>query len=188
MEEDAIDTYWAEGYTLPALPDFRNWKLQVFSIKSISDARINIEKLPQFLRTMVNEYHAVYGVGTVKDIATFNVRCSNHPDRSMARCRQCRARREAAKLHAMKQQGVEITRGLLVRRQWIIPSQAETKVRAIEELQREDPIIRITSGPNAPIMGRKSRWFHFQTLDRQRAQEEITASEGSVETDLTKTV
>ena len=110
-------------------------------LKVFQTPALTLNAYPNHLRTMVNEYHAVYGVGTVKDIATFNVRCSNHPDKSMARCRQCRARREAAKLHAMKQQGVEITRGLLVRRQWIIPSQAETKVRAIEELQREDPIM-----------------------------------------------
>ena len=178
-KEDADDAYWAEGYSLPKLPNYEGWRLQVFAVKSISDAHLNIERLPTLLRHMVNEYHAVYGVGKIEDIKIFNVRCWNHQGESNGKCRQCRARREAAKLVIMKKLGTEISRGLLVRRNWVPPKPKDEKQKQeIEELRKEDPIGPITSG-RAQVKGRPSRWFHSFTMKPRDSEkrEEIKEQE-----------
>ena len=136
-EEAVYDAYWAEGYSLPKLPNYKNWKLQEFAIKAISDARSNIECLPTKLRKEVNEYHAVYGVGVVKDLKIFNEYCSNHSDKSVKKCRQCRARREAAKLARMIKEGTEISRGLLVRNRWVMPEIKEEILKLELETLKE---------------------------------------------------
>ena len=116
--EDADDAYWSVGYTLPKLPNYQGWRMRTFCIKSVSDNHINIEVLPTYLRTLVNHYHAEYGVGRVTNINTFSVKCSNHQDTSKKRCRQCRARRDTVRLVLMTKLKMEITHGLLVKAGW----------------------------------------------------------------------
>ena len=81
--DDADDAYWAVGYEhYLRYQTTKNWRMRTFCIKCVSDNHINIEALPTKLRTLVNIYHAEFGVGTVKNLDTFNVRCCNHPDES----------------------------------------------------------------------------------------------------------
>ena len=124
-KEDADDAYWSVGYTLPKLPNYQGWRMRTFCIKSVSDNHINIEALPTYLRTLVNNYHAEYGVGRVTNINTFSVKCSNHQDKSVRRCRQCRARRDTVKLVLLTELEMEITHGLLVRTGWEPPKEEE---------------------------------------------------------------
>ena len=105
--DDADNAYWSVGYTLPTLPNYQGWRMRTFCIKCVSDNHINIEALPTELRTLVNIYHAEFGVGTVKNLNTFSVRCCNHPDESERRCRQCRARHDAAKITLQKKLKME---------------------------------------------------------------------------------
>ena len=92
----------------PKLPNYQGWRMRTFCIKSVSDNNINIEVLPTYLRTLVNHYHAEYGVGRVTNINTFSLKCSNHQDTSKKRCRQCRARRDTVKLVLMTRLKMEI--------------------------------------------------------------------------------
>ena len=135
--EDVEDVYWAEGYSLPKLTCYAGWKLQTFAEKSISDSRVNIERLPRVLRYFVNQYHAEYGVGRVKDINTFNVNCSNHPGPTERKCRQCRARVAALKLNVLIAKGIHLSRGLLVRRKWVIPKTDELETESDQEKRME---------------------------------------------------
>ena len=125
--DDAADNYWSVGYTLPPLPNYQGWRMRTFCIKCVLDNHINIETLPTILRTLVNEYHAEFGVGRVKDMNTFNIRCCNHQDESVKKCRQCRARRDTAKLVLQKRLKMEITHGLLVRTGWEPPKEENEK-------------------------------------------------------------
>ena len=120
-KEDADDNYWSVGYTLPKLPNYQGWRMRTFCIKTVSDNNINIEVLPTYLRTLVNYYHAEYGVGRVTNIDTFSVKCSNHQETTRKRCRQCRARRDTVKLVLMTRLKMEITHGLLVKEGWEPP-------------------------------------------------------------------
>ena len=117
-KDDANDAYWAIGYQLPMLPNYQDWRLRTFCIKSVSDHRVNIEKLPAALRTLINIYHAEFGVGVVEDLETFSISCCNHPEESKRRCRQCRARRDAVKMTLQKRLKINITHGLLVGTGW----------------------------------------------------------------------
>ena len=128
-KEDADDAYWSVGYALPKLPNYQGWRMRTFCIKSISENNLNIEALPTYLRTLVNHYHAEYGVGRVTNLNTFNVRCFNHQDISKKKCRQCRARRDIVRLASMTKLEMEITYGLLVRSGWEPP-----KRRKVEKL------------------------------------------------------
>ena len=125
--DDADDAYWSVGYTLPKLPNYQGWRMRTFCIKSVSDNHLNIEALPTLLRTLVNKYHAEYGVGRVENVNTFNVRCCNHQDESVRRCRQCRARRDTVKLVLQTKLKMEITHGLLVRTGWEPPKEEDEK-------------------------------------------------------------
>ena len=139
-KEDADDAYWSVGYTLPKLPNYQGWRMRTFCIKSVSDNNINIEVLPTYLRTLVNHYHAEYGVGRVTNINTFSVKCSNHQDTSKKRCRQCRARRDTVKLVLMTKLKMEITHGLLVKEGWEPP-----KVKKDQKTNQEDATVTTKS-------------------------------------------
>ena len=138
--EDADDAYWSVGYTLPKLPNYQGWRMRTFCIKSVSENNINIEVLPTYLRTLVNYYHAEYGVGRVTNINTFSVRCLNHQDTSKKRCRQCRARRDTVRLKLMTELKMEITHGLLVKEGWEPP-----KVKKGEKPNQEDATVTTKS-------------------------------------------
>ena len=139
-KEDADDAYWSVGYTLPKLPNYQGWRMRTFCIKSVSDNNINIEVLPTYLRTLVNHYHAEYGVGRVTNINTFNVKCFNHQDISKKWCKQCRARRDIVRLASMTKLKMEITHGLLVRSGWEPPKETES-----EEANQEDATVMTKS-------------------------------------------
>ena len=159
-KEDADDAYWSVGYTLPKLPDYQGWRMRTFCIKSVSDNNINIEVLPTYLRTLVNHYHAEYGVGRVTNINAFNVKCSNHQDKAKKRCRQCRARRDTVRLVLMTELKMEITHGLLVRAGWEPPKEKKDKRTAKEEAtvttkgQSEKSMIKSEPGEQAQDRGR----------------------------------
>ena len=125
--DDADDAYWSVGYTLPKLPNYQGWRMRTFCIKSVSDNHLNIEALPTLLRTLVNKYHAEFGIGRVENVNTFSVRCCNHQDGSVRKCRQCRARRDTVKLVLQTKLKMEITHGLLVRTGWEPPKEEVKK-------------------------------------------------------------
>ena len=138
--DDADDAYWSVGYTLPKLPNYQGWRMRTFCIKCVSDNNINIEALPTYLRTLVNYYHAEYGVGRVTNINIFSVKCSNHQDTSKKRCKQCRARRDTIKLVLMTKLKMEITHGLLVKEGWEPP-----KVKKEQNTNQEDATVMTKS-------------------------------------------
>ena len=162
-KEDADDAYWSVGYTLPKLPNYQGWRMRTFCIKSVSDNHINIEALPTYLRALVNNYHAEYGVGRVTNVNTFSVKCSNHQDKSVRRCRQCRARRDTVKLVLMTELEMEITHGLLVRTGWEPPKEEKGEGAKKEEAtatikgRSERSMIKDEPGVHVKIEGPGSR-------------------------------
>ena len=134
--DDADDAYWSVGYTLPTLPNYQGWRMRTFCIKCVSDNHINIEVLPTELRTLVNIYHAEFGVGKVKNLDTFSIRCCNHPDKSVRKCRQCKVRRDAAKLKLQTKLKMEVTHGLLVRTGWQPPVEEDKESKEARSGER----------------------------------------------------
>ena len=146
-KDDADDAYWAVGYKLPKLPNYEGWRMRTFCIKCVSDNHINIEKLPTELRALVNIYHQEYGVGYVKDLKTFNIRCGNHQDQSERRCRQCTARRDAARMVLQKKLSIEITHGLLVRTGWQPPVDPVNKIQKKKLMETSNTVVAIVQLP-----------------------------------------
>ena len=143
-KDDADDAYWAVGYKLPKLPNYQDWRMRTFCIKSVSDNHINIESLPTELRTLVNAYHAEFGVGAVKNLETFSIRCCNHPYESDRQCRQCRARRDAAKMVLQKKLKIEMTHGLLVSTGWQPPTETSHESKRVEFVEPLTPATNLT--------------------------------------------
>ena len=172
--DDANDAYWAVGYKLPTLPNYQDWRMRTFCIKSVSDNHINIESLPTELRTLVNVYHAEFGVGVVKDLETFNIRCCNHPDESNRKCRQCRARRDAAKMALQKKLKIEMTHGLLVRTGWQPPT--ETR----HESEQEGFVEPITTATNITKRTIKTNWKRIEQGSGKFQEEQSNKNEQRV--------
>ena len=148
--DDADDAYWSVGYTLPKLPNYQGWRMRTFCIKSVSDYHLNIEVLPTLLRTLVNKYHAEFGVGRVEDVNTFSIGCYNHQTKSVRKCRQCRARRDTVKLVLQQKLKMEVTHGLLVRKGWEPPKVKEEKEE--EPVQGREGATSTTSGDTPLIL------------------------------------
>ena len=172
--EDADDAYWSVGYTLPTLPNYQDWRMRTFCIKSVSDNHINIERLPTKLRTLVNVYHAEFGVGKVKNLETFSIRCCNHPDESKRKCRQCRARRDAAKMTLQKKLKIEVTHGLLVRTGWQPPKEDDS------ESKKEGVVKIITTAPNITKRTMKTNWKRVEQEVVKGSEEPSNSGEPQV--------
>ena len=133
--DDVDDAIWAVGYKLPQILNPKNQPLSILAIKSISDHKLNIEKLPVALRTAINQYHYKYGVGRVKDVVVFNPQCHFHQDSPIQlKCRQCKGRRAALRMAHLERQDLHFTRGALVR-SWWRPPISERRMEPLVKIQ-----------------------------------------------------